>query len=70
MGDDTWNTIYADAFAEDMRFPYDSFNVEDLQLYNARAYLNITISEHLRHLSYAIHKPSHTYGMLSCDSTE
>ena len=30
MGDDTWNTIYADAFAEDMRFPYDSFNVEDL----------------------------------------
>ncbi|KAI0722060.1 hypothetical protein C8Q72DRAFT_64636 [Fomitopsis betulina] len=30
MGDDTWNTIYADAFDEDMRFPYDSFNVEDL----------------------------------------
>lgn len=30
MGDDTWDTIYADAFDEDMRFPYDSFNVEDL----------------------------------------
>ncbi|EED77871.1 predicted protein [Postia placenta Mad-698-R] len=30
MGDDTWTTVFSDAFASDMCFPYDSFNVEDL----------------------------------------
>ncbi|KAH9922562.1 hypothetical protein B0H21DRAFT_165025 [Amylocystis lapponica] len=30
MGDDTWTTVFPDAFAFDMCFPFDSFNVEDL----------------------------------------
>jgi phosphatidylinositol glycan class O len=30
MGDDTWMSVFPDSFHEDMTFPYDSFNVEDL----------------------------------------
>lgn len=30
MGDDTWTTVFPDAFERNMSFPYDSFNVEDL----------------------------------------
>jgi phosphatidylinositol glycan class O len=30
MGDDTWMSVFPDSFHENMRFPYDSFNVEDL----------------------------------------
>ncbi|KAJ3800675.1 hypothetical protein GGU11DRAFT_875770 [Lentinula aff. detonsa] len=30
MGDDTWMTVFPDAFHVNMTWPYDSFNVEDL----------------------------------------
>ncbi|KAJ7261752.1 hypothetical protein B0H12DRAFT_1181365 [Mycena haematopus] len=30
MGDDTWMSVFPDSFHENMTFPYDSFNVEDL----------------------------------------
>ncbi|KAH9850999.1 hypothetical protein C2E23DRAFT_781710 [Lenzites betulinus] len=30
MGDDTWTTVFPDAFEPNVTFPYDSFNVEDL----------------------------------------
>ncbi|KAK7037483.1 mannose-ethanolamine phosphotransferase gpi13 [Paramarasmius palmivorus] len=30
MGDDTWMSVFPDAFHPNMTFPYDSFNVEDL----------------------------------------
>ncbi|KAG6865191.1 hypothetical protein C0991_004562 [Blastosporella zonata] len=30
MGDDTWMSVFPDAFEPNMTFPYDSFNVEDL----------------------------------------
>ncbi|KAF8907063.1 alkaline-phosphatase-like protein [Gymnopilus junonius] len=30
MGDDTWMSVFPDTFEPNMRFPYDSFNVEDL----------------------------------------
>ncbi|KAJ7737030.1 hypothetical protein B0H14DRAFT_2993404 [Mycena olivaceomarginata] len=30
MGDDTWTSVFPDSFHENMSFPYDSFNVEDL----------------------------------------
>jgi GPI ethanolamine phosphate transferase 3 subunit O len=30
MGDDTWVTVFPDSFHQNMSFPYDSFNVEDL----------------------------------------
>ena len=30
MGDDTWTTVFPTSFEENMTFPYDSFNVEDL----------------------------------------
>ncbi|KAI0824428.1 hypothetical protein BC628DRAFT_1379548 [Trametes gibbosa] len=30
MGDDTWTTVFPDAFEQNLTFPYDSFNVEDL----------------------------------------
>ncbi|KAF8206172.1 hypothetical protein K438DRAFT_1816719 [Mycena galopus ATCC 62051] len=30
MGDDTWMSVFPDSFHENMSFPYDSFNVEDL----------------------------------------
>lgn len=30
MGDDTWMSVFPDAFERNMTFPYDSFNVEDL----------------------------------------
>ncbi|KZT52863.1 alkaline phosphatase-like protein [Calocera cornea HHB12733] len=30
MGDDTWLSIYPDAFSDNLTSPYDSFNVEDL----------------------------------------
>ncbi|KAF9467526.1 hypothetical protein BDZ94DRAFT_963151 [Collybia nuda] len=30
MGDDTWMSVFPDTFEDNMTFPYDSFNVEDL----------------------------------------
>lgn len=30
MGDDTWTTVYPTSFEQNMSWPYDSFNVEDL----------------------------------------
>ncbi|KAJ6537676.1 hypothetical protein B0H19DRAFT_1038049 [Mycena capillaripes] len=30
MGDDTWISVFPNSFHENMSFPYDSFNVEDL----------------------------------------
>ncbi|KAJ7688486.1 alkaline-phosphatase-like protein [Mycena rosella] len=30
MGDDTWMSVFPDSFHDNMSFPYDSFNVEDL----------------------------------------
>ncbi|KAJ7577536.1 hypothetical protein C8J56DRAFT_971013 [Mycena floridula] len=30
MGDDTWISVFPDAFEKNMTFPYDSFDVEDL----------------------------------------
>ncbi|KAJ7577557.1 hypothetical protein C8J56DRAFT_1061212 [Mycena floridula] len=30
MGDDTWVSVFPDAFKKNMTFPYDSFDVEDL----------------------------------------
>ncbi|KAF8057534.1 hypothetical protein FPV67DRAFT_1637053 [Lyophyllum atratum] len=30
MGDDTWMSVFPDSFQDNMTFPYDSFNVEDL----------------------------------------
>src|SRR5882757_8063805 len=30
MGDDTWMTVFPESFEQNMTFPYDSFNVEDL----------------------------------------
>lgn len=30
MGDDTWTTVFPTSFEDNMTFPYDSFNVEDL----------------------------------------
>lgn len=30
MGDDTWMSVFPDAFGQNLSFPYDSFNVEDL----------------------------------------
>ncbi|GJE99681.1 GPI ethanolamine phosphate transferase 3 [Phanerochaete sordida] len=51
MGDDTWTTVFPTSFEENMTFPYDSFNVEDLHT------VDEGVIEHLFPLLKAKSKP-------------
>ncbi|KAL0948244.1 hypothetical protein HGRIS_010842 [Hohenbuehelia grisea] len=41
MGDDTWMSVFPDAFERNMTFPFDSFNVEDLHTVDEGVISNI-----------------------------